>query len=413
MDKIDRKRPFIDADKLADIRAATDWRALFTGLGIRKCDRRSKDHDWWGWSPFRDERTPSFHMTEGGRWYDFALGEGGGVIELIQRLEDVDCYEAGRIILENGWALLLDESEPSKPERTRKRTRGKAAAKLKSVGSNDSDTLPSGDAEGRTTSREQGTEPPLPENTDESSGSPNKPIRQNLVPLLTEQGTHPEFTRRGISEKTCRHLGIGLLSTGRSRLRDRIVFQVRGVEETEPGGVTPTILTHIGRATTPEQTEKDGKWLVYPGFRKTHEVYNIDELFLDSAAAEQIRRTSRVLIVEGPFDVAKCWEAGLHNVVATFGAGFSEHQLPRLDLIRRHYGDLTFLIWFDRDEAGRRAQAGASEMLRNHGFTTAGFDWNRTFLDVVGYAHPIPPAINDPCDMTVEQLQWLRGKAIM
>ena len=64
----------------------------------------SKPGDWWAFSPFHDEKTPSFHMAAGGVWYDFSIGEGGGPIELVQRLEGGNCYEAGRLILERDWA---------------------------------------------------------------------------------------------------------------------------------------------------------------------------------------------------------------------------------------------------------------------------------------------------------------------
>lgn len=43
-------------------------------------------------------------MGPGGLWFDFSIGEGGGAIELIQKLEGGNCFEAGRFILENGWA---------------------------------------------------------------------------------------------------------------------------------------------------------------------------------------------------------------------------------------------------------------------------------------------------------------------
>ena len=80
---------------LDEIRASVNWQALFAGLGLRKAEAKSKAHDWWAFSPFHEEKTPSFHMAPGGVWYDFSIGEGGGPIELVQRLEGGNCYEAG------------------------------------------------------------------------------------------------------------------------------------------------------------------------------------------------------------------------------------------------------------------------------------------------------------------------------
>lgn len=43
------------------------------------------------WSPFREERTPSFHISRDGRqWYDFGEGAGGSVLTLVCRLLGCD-----------------------------------------------------------------------------------------------------------------------------------------------------------------------------------------------------------------------------------------------------------------------------------------------------------------------------------
>ena len=48
-------------------------------------------------SPFRDERTPSFHILAGGYgWVDFGDGTKGGVIDLVMRLEHCDRTSAVR-----------------------------------------------------------------------------------------------------------------------------------------------------------------------------------------------------------------------------------------------------------------------------------------------------------------------------
>lgn len=108
----------LSPENLDEIRASVDWQALFTGLGLRKAEQKSKANDWWAWSPFHDEKTPSFHMASGGIWYDFSIGEGGGPIELVQRLEGGNCYEAGRSILERGWAhASVDLSQPVTQQR--------------------------------------------------------------------------------------------------------------------------------------------------------------------------------------------------------------------------------------------------------------------------------------------------------
>jgi len=50
------------------------------------------------------------------------------------------------------------------------------------------------------------------------------------------------------------------------------------------------------------------------------ELYNLDHAILDDEATDQAKATEHVLVVEGPFDVARLYAAGIRNVVATFGA---------------------------------------------------------------------------------------------
>ena len=96
MEKPSQTETFIDADALGNIRQSADWGRTCAALDLRFCERRSKAHDWWGHSPFGDDRTPSFHvMPEKGVWYCFSTKQGGGIIELVQALKGMNCFEAG------------------------------------------------------------------------------------------------------------------------------------------------------------------------------------------------------------------------------------------------------------------------------------------------------------------------------
>ena len=106
--------PFIDDATLSEIRAHTDWRGLFTALGIARDERRSRVDDWWGRSPLSEDRTASFHMSDKG-WYCFSTGQGGGVIELVQAVHHLNCYEAGRWLLENGLSWVGDPPADQAP----------------------------------------------------------------------------------------------------------------------------------------------------------------------------------------------------------------------------------------------------------------------------------------------------------
>lgn len=65
-------------------------------------------------SPFREERTPSFHILAGGYgWVDFGDGTKGGVIDLVMRLEHCDRYFAIKRIIEikNGGRFFVPTSK--------------------------------------------------------------------------------------------------------------------------------------------------------------------------------------------------------------------------------------------------------------------------------------------------------------
>lgn len=370
--------PRLIAEHLTQIRQNTNWRQLFEALRLPKDPKKSKDHDWWSKSPFRpDERTASFHMNARG-WYCHATGQGGGPIELVQRLyPGMHCFDAGRWLLDHGVSRIVSDVRE------------------------DLRFLEGGDAA----------------SADEETS--NEPIRQDLRSQLS--ASHRLCTARGIPAEVYRELGAGYLDRrprkgGRADpLNHRIVFQIRGLQEGDGGQLRPVILGHMGRATTEEQADRDGKWWTYAGFRKSLELYNLDHVILDDEAADQAKATEHVLVVEGPFDVARLYAAGIRNVVATFGATLSSAQLRRLDLIDEMTGVNRFLFFYDRDRAGREGATRALEAVTSSGLDLEAdvFDWDRLWRSPVRGDVGIPSTITDPAEFSLGQLQWLRHDGIL
>ena len=55
---------------------------------------KSRNHDHFYFSPFREERTPSFKVNSNiNRYYDFGEGKGGSLIDLIKRIENLSIKE--------------------------------------------------------------------------------------------------------------------------------------------------------------------------------------------------------------------------------------------------------------------------------------------------------------------------------
>lgn len=241
----------------------------------------------------------------------------------------------------------------------------------------------------------------------------NRAIEADLRPFL--RSDHPEWDRRGISAQTCRYLGCGFLphrpgANGGSPLNSRLVFQIRGLRE-NGAGVQPIILSHSGRALSPEQEDRDGKYWSYP-FRKGLEIYNQDKLLLDEEARGQANVFGLVL-VEGFFDVAKLVEAGCRNAGALMGAHIAAGQIDRLEWLRSRIGFSRIVLFLDRDQAGREGARNAAARLRGHNFEVSVFDWDLS-MSWNGHAPgPLPDSIEDPADMPVAQLCSLRRRGII
>lgn len=369
---------FITAEMLRTIRANTDWRAVFAAIGLTRVQGKGNDNDWWALSPFSQEKTPSFHLNAHG-WYCHSTQQGGGVVELVQGFlqrsgRAATCWDAGRWLLEQRLSRLDGgpvggRNAPRSEEKER-----------------------DGVSEGQNSAR-------------------NAPIRADLRPLLVSH--HPELERRGISQATCTYLGVGYLSNVKGTINNRIVFQVRGIEE-RGGQLMSVILSHIGRAVSDVQADVEGKWHHYAGFKKHLELYNLDKVLLDGKAKEQARQTGRLLVVEGCFDVAKLVEAKIYNAVATFGAHLSDEQVSRIKLAMDRLGIKEVVLWYDKDKAGKDGAAKAIELLQQHGIA-ASVVWGKrdSRLSQATDAPKLPPLSKDPCDLSVDELQALRAGQVI
>ncbi len=366
--------PRLTSDHLTQLRQNADWRRLFEALQIEKDQGKSRDNDWWGKSPFKpDEHTASFHINDRG-WYCHSTGQGGGTLELVQRMHGVNCYEAGRWLLEHGVSQVVADIRQD----------------VQATTSNGSD------------GKEERQE--------------NRPIRQDLRSQLNTE--HPAFVAREIPPQVLKDLGAGYLDrpprkNGRpDPMNHRLVFQIRGLQENQAGYMQPVILGHTGRAITAEQEQRDGKWWTFANFKKRLEIYNIDVAILEDEARCQMGDTDHLIIVEGCFDVAKLRAAGIHNAVATLGAHLSQQQISRLDLISELTGVDRFLIWYDRDQDGAAPHGlgavKAAELITRRGYEVEMFNWNQSFSSSQRSSIPIPAEITDPAEFSTEQLRWLR-----
>lgn len=84
------------------------------------------------------------------------------------------------------------------------------------------------------------------------------------------------------------------------------------------------------------------KWRFSKGFYKEHFLYNYSE------AKEYVKKTGKIILVEGPSDCWRLSEAGINNAVALFGIELFDQQQILLEMS----GALTCILLLDHDKAG-------------------------------------------------------------
>ena len=294
-----------------------------------------------GLCPFHEERSPSFHVTPArGMWYCFGCGEGGDVLNFLQKIDHMSFAESVEKLA------------------------GRTGVELRYVDG------------GAAINRQQGQRTRLVEAHKVAADF----YRQQLG--SPEAQTGREFlTGRGFDAEACTHFGVGyapkgwdaltnhlrqkaftdaelltggLVSQGNrgvyDRFRGRLVWPIRDLS----GDV-------IGFGARKLYDDDDGpKYLNTPEtplYKKSQVLYGID------LARRDIGKQQQAVIVEGYTDVMACHLAGVTTAVATCGTSFgAEHikVLRRLlmdeDQMRGHV-----VFTFDGDAAGQKAALRAFE----------------------------------------------------
>lgn len=114
------------------------------------------------------------------------------------------------------------------------------------------------------------------------------------------------------------------------------------------------------------------KWchtLNFAELRKRSQDRTDEEKFYASSVLYNLYRASKhmgmsqtIFVVEGPGDVMKLWDAGIENVVAVLGTGFSKHHRTLLHKV----GCQRVVCIFDNDLAGQKASNAVEKMCDNY-----------------------------------------------
>ena len=303
-----------------------------TIVGERVTSLRKRGALYTACCPFHQERTPSFTVDpRRGTWRCFgACGEGGDVISFVERFDGLTFLESLQLL-----ARLCGEEMP---ERTlRGRSQGAEAAlearfELMKWAADHYRSIwrsPEG-APARAYMEQRGLTPAVldafgvgfaPENGQALVGAATR--EKKPLDWLAEAG----LVRKNDAGRTYDFFRGRVLIPIRDRLGRVVGF----------GGRVFGASAHDGPkyVNTPET----------PLFHKGELVFGLD------LAAQAVRTTHQLLIVEGYTDVMAAHQAGWRNAVAVLGTATTDHHAA---LVRRS-GAREVVLAFDGDEAGRKA----------------------------------------------------------
>ncbi|KQR16507.1 DNA primase [Cellulomonas sp. Leaf334] len=300
-----------------------------------------------GLCPFHDERSPSFHVRpQVGRYHCFGCGEGGDVIDFVQKVDGLGFseaveYLAGRV----GLQLRYEEGGGPRPgEEPGKRRRLIEAHKVAEEFYREQLSTPAA-AAGRQFLSERGFDRAAA--ADFGVGFAPQGWDSLMRHLRGRGFTEAELTLSGLVSQGQR--GVY------DRFRGRLVWPIREVTgETVGFGARHLFAEDQGPKylNTPET----------PLYKKSHVLYGID------LAKRDLQRDKRVVVVEGYTDVMAMHLSGVGTAVATCGTAFgSDHAR----IVRRLIGDSgssggvqlasgasvggEIIFTFDGDAAGQKA----------------------------------------------------------
>src|SRR3954451_18487620 len=296
---------------------------------------------WKGLCPFHGEKTPSFHVNgEKGFFHCFGCSLGGDVIKFVELYDKVSFPDAVRqLAARAGMQVPAAEDAKHDLESQREREAILKAHDVAAAWFREQLAAPGG-AAARRLLRDRG----MSTDTVEMLGMGYAPGGRD--------GLRARLTKDGFAEGLLVRSGLVLQrddGQSRDRFRNRLMIPI--CRDSGP------IIAFGGRAM---EVGQQPKYLNSPEtavYVKGRTLYGLNW------SKSAISRLKYAVLVEGYFDWAQAYQAGITNVVASSGTALTPAQGK---LLRRFAGKV--ILSFDPDAAGQGAAARSSEMLVTEGF---------------------------------------------
>jgi len=280
---------------------------------------KSGTNRYRGLSPFTSEKTPSFYVdNEAKTWYCFSSGMGGGVLDYVCKVENLD--KAGAINFVKSY-LGIEDGEPTTTEGKIKKAlyiahkfflkeHGKAVDYLVSRG----------------ISRE----------------SAKTIVEKYEIGFCVNNNVFNYLISSGVDEDTMVRTGI-FYDDGNCRYINRVTIPIKN----EYG----QIISFTGRDTTGDAKSKYMHGTTSSVFKKSNIVWNLSNI------RKMIAEQDRVVVCEGQMDAIAVTETGI-PAVSVMGSKISETQLKIISKITNN-----IYMLFDSDRAGEDGLLEAFKMI--------------------------------------------------
>ena len=294
-----------------------------------------------GLCPFHGEKTPSFHVNrDKGFFHCFGCGVGGDVLKFLELHEKVGFQDAVKQLAQR-FGLTPPEMETTGEERASTAER-ESLLKVHEVAAawfRQQLAAPAG-GRARQLVADRGVSPA----TAEALGLGVAPQARDALKqhLLKEGFTQALLLRGGLLVQ--REDGSTV-----DRFRNRLMIPICRD--------TGSVIAFGGRAMETDQQPKYLNSPETPIYTKGRTLYGLN---LSKAA---IRQTRFAVLVEGYFDFALVYQAGMQSVVASSGTALTTQQAA---LLRRFSSKV--ILSYDPDAAGQGAAARSCELLVAEGF---------------------------------------------
>jgi len=313
--------------------------------------------------PFHKEKTPSLMVSpERQIWRCFGCNEGGDIFKFLMKYENLEFYEALKILAEKANIPLSRISPSEQKEFGVLYDINRAAADYYRECLHRAPV-----AEEYLASRK------LSKNSIEEfeiGFAPND-FESLTLHLLQKGFDMADSARAGLVAKTERGKYI-------DRFRGRIMFPLESA--------FGKVIGFTGRVLPQFDTGDLGKYINSPEtpiFSKSRLLYGL------SKSKDSIREEGFILLVEGQMDVIMSHQEGVKNAVGTSGTALTDDQLT---ILHRYAHKL--ILNFDNDEAGKRAMERSIDLAHAKDFEVEVLDFSR-ILEADG--------LKDPADIVAKK----------